>query len=99
MAGLMKPRCWPACWSARAITPAHRGVAALVPEAGRRPTPLLSRAMAVAETAVAAPVGTPREARGAARPRSEGGGGGSLRWSAPEGFGRPIPALQLPQVG
>ncbi len=44
---MTKPRCWPACWSAKAITAAHSGVAALVPWAGYRPPPLNTTAMAV----------------------------------------------------
>src|SRR5260370_36758493 len=97
MAGLMKRRCWPACWSARAITPAQRGVAALVPEAGRRPPPLMSRAMAVAEAALAATSGTPRVARARARPTREAGRGERPPCAPPGGSVAPVPGHPPPE--
>src|SRR5512135_998767 len=60
MAGLTNPSGWPAAWSARAITPAHSGVEALVPTADRRLPSLKASAMPLAWSALAATSGTPR---------------------------------------
>src|ERR1700722_12572710 len=64
MAGLTKPSGWPASWSARAISPAQNGAAALVPpsdiSAYAPPGAANTKAMPVDPEPAAATSGTPR---------------------------------------
>ncbi|MGH3231355.1 MAG: hypothetical protein ACRDOA_22715 [Streptosporangiaceae bacterium] len=66
MAGLTRPRCRPAYWSARAISAAQIGALALVPPLSRImvwPSALRTIAMPVWPLASADTSGTPRVAR------------------------------------